>query len=282
MARRIDAHVHFWVPGQNDLFWMTDPIKPTLAHTFLPEHVKPYLDRHSIEGVIKVQAGRTHADNAWWLQLAEDYPYVLGVIGWVDFTDPAKAVGWLDEFQQSRHFLGVRPMLEEEPDDDWVLREPVQQTIAAVADRDLVLELLVFTKHLRHVPAIAARYPDLRINVNHLAKPALHAGGIEEWKPAIERVAQHPNVVFKVSALPEMYAVRHGGWSVEEAVTPYVRLVREAAGIDRMIWASDWPVCLLAGDYDEVVEAVREGAGTLSDAEQARLFGENASAFYRV
>lgn len=282
MARRIDPHVHFWVPGQNDLFWMVDALKPTLGRPFLPEDLKPHLDLHGIDGVIKVQAGRTHADNVWWLELADRYPYVAGVIGWVDCANPGQATDWLDEFCSNRKFLGVRPMLEEERDDGWVLQPAVQQTIRALAERDLVLELLVLTKHLPHVARIAADHPTLRVNVNHLAKPALFDGGLVAWQRAIERVAAYPNVVFKVSALVEMHQVRHGRWSVQEAVAPYARFVRAVAGIDRCIWASDWPVCLLAGDYDDTLQSARDGIGELSAEDEAKLFGANAARFYRV
>lgn len=282
MARRIDPHVHFWVPGKNDLFWMVDAIKPALNHTFLPPDVKKHLDRNNIEGVVKVQAGRTHADNGWWLELADEYPYVLGVIGWVDFTNPSQAAEWLDEFSENPKFLGVRPMLEEEPDVDWVLQESVQKTIATIAERDLILELLVFPRHLKHVPDIARRHPDLRININHLAKPAVPNGTLDDWKRGMAAIAECPNVVFKVSALVEMWNAFNEGWTVEAAVAPFVQFIRAEAGIDRLIWASDWPVVLMAGDYDDAIESTLEGIGALSADEEGKLFGENAAKFYRL
>ena len=282
MARRIDPHVHFWVPGRNDLFWMTDDIKPALYHTFLPPDAKKPLDRHNIEGVVKVQAGRTHADNVWWLELAGEYPYVLGVIGWVDFTNPAQAAGGLDEFSENSKFLGVRPMLEEEPDDDWVLRDSVKQTIAMLAERDLILELLVGPRHLKHIPEIARRHPEMRININHLAKPAVPDGSLDDWKRGMAAIARCPNVTFKVSALIEMWGAFHDGWTAAEAVAPFARFIRAEAGIDRLIWASDWPVVLMAGDYDDAVSSTLEGIGELSVAEEEKLFGENAAKFYRL
>ena len=282
MARRIDPHVHFWIPGQNDLFWMTDAIKPALYHTFLPPDVKKHIDRHDIVGVVKVQAGRTHADNAWWLKLADEYSYVLGVIGWVDFTNPPQAADWLDEFSEHPKFLGVRPMLEEEPDVDWVLQDSVRQTIDLLAQRDLILELLVGPRHLKHIPDIAQRHPELRININHLAKPAVPDGSVEDWKRGMAAIARHPNVVFKVSALIEMWGAFHDGWSAADAVAPFAQFIRAEAGIDRLIWASDWPVVLMAGDYNDAVNSILEGIGALSGAEEEKLFGENAAKFYRL
>ena len=282
MARRIDPHVHFWVPGENDLFWMVDAIKPALNHTFLPPDVKKHLERNSIEGVVKVQAGRTHADNAWWLELVREYPYVLGVIGWVDFTNPAEAADWLDEFGENPKFLGVRPMLEEEPDVDWVLQDSVRQTIAIIAEWDLILELLVFPRHLKHVPDIARRHPEMRININPLAKPAVPDGTIDDWQRGMAAIAACPNVTFKVSALVEMWGAFNDGWTVEDAVTPFVQFIRAEAGIERLIWASDWPVVLMAGDYDDSIESTLEGIGELTPGEEEMLFGENAAKFYRL
>ncbi len=282
MARRIDPHVHFWVPGENDLSWMVDAIKPALNHTFLPPDVKEHLDRNNIEGVVKVQAGQTHADNAWWLELADEYPYVLGVIGWVDFTNPAEAADWLGEFGENPKFLGVRPMLEGEPDVEWVLQDSVQQTIAMIAELDLILELLVFPRHLKYVPDIARRHPEMRININHLAKPAVPDGTIDDWKRTMAAIAAFPNVTFKVSALVEMWGAFNNGWTVEDAVTPFARFIRKEAGIERLIWASDWPVVLMAGDYTDAIESTLEGIGDLTAEEEAMLFGENAANFYRL
>jgi L-fuconolactonase len=261
---------------------MVDSIKPALNHTFLPPNVKEHLDRNNIEGVVKVQAGRTHADNAWWLGLADEYSYVLGVIGWVDFTNPAEAADWLDEFGENSKFLGVRPMLEEEPDVDWVLQESVRQTIAAIAERDLILELLVFPRHLKHLPDIARRHSEMRININHLAKPAVPDGTVDDWKRDIAAIAAFPNITFKVSALVEMWDAFNDGWTVADSVTPFARFIRAEAGIERLFWASDWPVVLMAGDYDDSIESTLEGIGELTSEEEAMLFGENAAEFYRL
>ena len=282
MARRIDPHVHFWVPGINDLSWMPDDIKPVLYHSFLPQDAKQHIDQHNIEGVIKVQAGCTLDDNIWWLQLADEHPYLLGVIGWVDFTNPSQASEWLDQFSENPRFLGVRPMLEAEPDTDWVLQKSVQQTIEMIAERDLILELLVTPRHLKHVPGMAQRFPGMRININHLAKPAVPEGTLEDWKRGMSAIAQCTNVFFKVSALIDMWVAYKSGWTVADAVTPFAQFIRSEAGIDRLMWASDWPVALTAGEYDDTISSTLAGIGDLSADEEAKLFGENAVSFYRL
>lgn len=283
----VDSHNHFWDIERSDLYWMTPEPTP-LRRSFTPPDLKPEFDAVGIDRSVIVQAAKSRWDNQWWLGLAEQYDYVGAVVGWVDLTSPEVGAA-LDEYQQHPAFRGVRATAENEPDRGWLARPEVRRGIGEVARRGLTLDLLVRTPHLPHVPRLAEEYPELRMVVDHLAKPPLASGdrgALDEWRRGLARLAPYPNIWCKVSGLlteaTSRSAAGAGSPPVAEKIAPAVRFALETFGPGRLMWGSDWPVCLLAADYQTTYRTVVAALGPLAATDHAALFGGNAARFYRV
>lgn len=272
----VDTHNHFWDIARSDLYWMTPDLTP-LRRSFTPPDLKPALDAVGVDRSIIVQAARSRWDNLWWLGLADRYPYIGGVIGWVDLAAP-DAGATLDEYRRHPAFRGVRATAENVPDPAWLARPDVRRGIREVARRGLVLDLLVRTPHLPHVPRLAEENPDLPLIIDHLAKPPLAAGDLDEWSRGLAALAPYPHVWCKVSGL----LTEAGPAPTTAAIRPAVRFALDTFGPSRLMWGSDWPVCLLAAGYGETHRAVTEALGPLSARDRAALFGGNAVRVYRV
>lgn len=272
----VDTHNHFWDIARSDLYWMT-PDLTALQRSFTPPDLKPSLDAVGVDRSIIVQAAMSRWDNLWWLDLADRYPYVGGVIGWVDLA-AADVGATLDEYRRHRAFRGVRATAENVADPTWLARPDVRRGIREVARRGLVLDLLVRTPHLPHVPRLAEENPDLPLIVDHLAKPPLAAGHLDEWSRGLAALAPYPQIWCKVSGL----LTEAGPAPTAAAIRPAVRFALDTFGPARLMWGSDWPVCLLAVGYEETHRAVTEALGPLPDRDRAALFGGNAVRVYGV
>lgn len=272
----VDTHVHFWQYGRSDLYWMT-PELTTPQRSFTPDDLLSWLERVGVRQIVIVQAARSAWDHAWWFSLAEQYPIVAGVVGWVDLAAPAVDLH-LDMYARHPAFRGVRATAENEPDPAWLAREDVQRGIAAVAERGLTLDLLVRTEHLPHVPTLAERFPTLTLVVDHLAKPPIATGQLERWREQIARLVPYPNVWLKLSGL----LTEAGPQPTAEAIRPVISFVLEQFGVKRMLWGSDWPVCTLAADYQQTYATLRDALGPLTPDDEQMLFRENARRVYRL
>jgi L-fuconolactonase len=274
----IDTHVHVWDIERSDLYWMTpeleDLLRP-LRRTFTPDDLDPLRRAVGVDQVVIVQAARSAWDHAWWFQLAETYPWITGVVGWVDLEAPE--VGeQLDRYRQHPKFRGVRATAENVPDPDWLARPSVRRGIRAVAERGLTLDLLVRTEHLPHVPRLAEENPDLRLVVDHLAKPPIATGELARWRERMATLVPYPNIWCKVSGL----LTEAGPNPTAEAIRPVVAFALEQFGVSRLLWGSDWPVSTLAADYVATFRTLLEALAPLAERDRAALFGGNALRVY--
>lgn len=276
--RRIDAHQHFWVLSRGDYSWLT-PAAGILYRDYLPEHLQPHLQANGIEATVLVQAAPTVAETEFLLELSDRYPFIAGVVGWLDLEGddfPRQ----LERLQRHPNFKGVRPMLQDLPDDAWILRPRVQEALRLLAEREVAFDFLVFPRHLPHVVTTLEAIPGLRAVIDHLAKPPIARGELEPWRTWLARVAQFPGVMCKLSGM--VTEADHQQWRPEH-LAPYVHHALDLFGPDRVMFGSDWPVCLLAASYDRVVAALREALGSrLTPELDDALFGGNAARFYRL
>ncbi len=274
---RIDAHQHFWDLSRFDYSWMP-PGPSVLRQTFLPDRLERILKRNKFEGSVLVQANTLLAETNWLLDLAAANDFIRGVVGWVDLTDP-RLGDVLDTLQRSPKFKGVRHPVHDEPDDNWLLRPAVLAGLAELARRGLPYDLLLRPRHLPLVPQIAERIPDLRLVIDHIAKPLIAAQVMEPWARDIEAAAALPQVYCKVSGM-----ITEAGtpWKAE-SLRPYVDYVMKIFGPDRLMFGSDWPVCFLAGGtWKETLAAFTQSIGAQSIETREKLLGGTAQKFYRI
>jgi L-fuconolactonase len=225
-----------------------------------------------------VQASNSLAETHWLLNLADSYPFVAGVVGWVDLTDPGRG-SELAVLTANPKFKGVRHLVESEPAEDWLVRPSVLRGLMDLAIYGVSYDLLVHTRHLKHVRTVAESFPDLRLVIDHMAKPPIARGGITEWAREIKDVAAFPNVYCKLSGL--VTEANQTSWRPED-LRPFIDCALEYFGPRRMMFGSDWPVCLLAASYDQVLECFRSLLEGLSESDQNAIFGGNAMDFYRL
>jgi L-fuconolactonase len=275
---RIDSHQHYWKPGRGDYYWM-NPAVPVLYRDYLPADLRPALSRHDIDKTIVVQAAPTAAETDFLLELAANDDTIGGVIGWLDMEGP-QFRQQLDSYRARPKFLGIRPMLQDLQDDQWILRRSVLNALHYVAEVGLPFEFLTYPRHLPFVLQALAAVPRLRAVIDHLSKPEIRTGNLEPWKQWMSQVAEYPNVFCKLSGM--ITEADHEHWRVED-LRPYVEHVMQCFGPDRVMFGSDWPVCLLAGSYDRVVRAIEEVLSLRrGDALEKKIFGENARSFYKL
>ncbi len=273
---RIDAHQHYWHPARGDYFWMS-PDHPVLAKSYGPRDLEPMLARHGIDRTVLVQAADTVAETHYMLGVADSTDSVAGVVGWVDFERPEDRAE-LERLARHPKFLGVRPMIQDIADDDWMLRDDVQWGYRALIELDLTFDALGFPRHLDNFLALFTRYPEMRVVIDHCMKPQIRDRAFDDWAPGMTRLARETGAYVKLSGIVTEAA---DGWDADD-LRPYADHVLQAFGPGRVMWGSDWPVCQLQASYDrwhEVAEALTEG---LDSTDRARIFGGTAEAFYRL
>ncbi|MCX7646516.1 MAG: amidohydrolase family protein [Rhodobacteraceae bacterium] len=277
--RQIDAHQHYWHPGRGDYGWMPKD-DPVLARPYGPSDLAPELAAHGIAGTVLVQAAPSVHETEYMLGIADATPHVLAVVGWVDFERPADR-GELERLAGHPKFRGVRPMIQDIPDDDWMLRPDVQWGFRAVAELGLTFDALGFPRHLRNFLTILTRYPEMRAVVDHCMKPQIRDRSPEafrHWAEGMARIAAETGAFVKFSAL---VTEADPDWTLDD-LRPYAEHVLEVFGPDRTMWGSDWPVCRLRCEYGRWREAAEALTAGLTAAERARVFGGTAAEFYRL
>ena len=259
----VDAHQHFWQVGRFDYPWMTSDLG-ILYRDYLPSQFEPVLRENGVAQTVLVQASNSVAETRWLLELAEANEFIAGVVGWVDLTD---------DFELPVHpkFKGVRHLVESEPADDWLVG--VIPGLNRLAAHGLSYDLLVHTRHLPYVRTVAESCPDLRLVIDHLAKPAIAKHGLEEWKKGIEPLAAYRNMYCKLSGL--VTEANWDSWQTDD-LRPYVDYALDLFGPERLMFGSDHPVCLLAASYARVLESFKEIVS------EDRIFAQNARTFYRL
>ena len=273
---RIDAHQHFWQLARGDYDWLTADLA-TLYRDFLPSDLAPLLRRHGIDGTVVVQAATTAAETDFLLALAAREPWILGVVGWVDLL-AADAPAQLAVRAQDPWFKGVRPMLQDIPDVDWMLQPALAPALRALVDHDLAFDALVRPAHLPNLRTLLQRHPDLRVVIDHGAKPDIAGSDLARWREDIACIARETRASCKLSGLVTEAAP---GWQAED-IAPVVAHLLEVFGPERLLWGSDWPVLLLAGDHERWCVLTDRLLAGCSVAERAAIMGGNAMRFYRL
>ncbi|HEY4728249.1 MAG TPA: amidohydrolase family protein [Actinomycetes bacterium] len=279
---RVDAHHHLWDPGRRAYPWMDESVA-AIRRPFGVADLDAAAGPEAFEATIAVQAVSSVEETEELLDAAAVPGRVAGVVGWVDLADPevAATLAALRARPGGRSLVGVRHQVHDEPDPGWLLRDQVLEGLAAVADAGLVYDLLVRERELPAARVVAERLPDLTLVVDHLAKPRIREGAMEPWTGGLAALARHPNVACKVSGL-----VTEADWTAwtPAQLVPYVAHAAEVFGPERLLFGSDWPVCLLAAGYAEVVAAATEALGRagLGPAEREAVLGANARRLYRL
>jgi L-fuconolactonase len=277
---RIDAHQHFWRLSERRGAW-PPPSLAAIHRDFAPVDLAPLLADAEVAGTVLVQSLPTIEDTRWLLEVAQATPFVKGVVGWVDFK-AATAAETIAELARHPLLKGLRPMLQDLPEDDWIADPATAPAARAMATHGLVFDALVTPRHLPHLLVFAARHPDLSIVIDHGAKPLIARQEIEPWRGDIARLAALPNVRCKMSGL----VTEAGSHASRTGLQPYVQALWESFGPRRLIWGSDWPVVSLACDYPTwcamsaaLVESLQPRA---SADDRDALFGGNAATLYRL
>lgn len=273
----IDAHHHLWRVSRGDYSWMDESVA-AIARDYLPPDLAAVAGPCGIRGTVLVQAAPTLAETEFLLSLcgAGGGPEILGVVGWIDLA--ADAAPQLDRIAQPK-LKGIRPMLQDIAETGWILQAEVLDGLRAVAARGLAFDALITPRHLDVIAELAGLVPELRMVIDHCAKPVFSGGEPgADWRAGMARLAAFPQVHCKVSGLANEYGA---GWSAER-LAPVFAHVLKAFGPERLMWGSDWPVLDLAGDYAGWLGAAQDMAAGLTAAERAALFGGTARQFYRL
>jgi L-fuconolactonase len=272
---RIDAHQHFWRYSPAEYPWIS-PEMQRLATDYLPPAIEAVAAPVGIDGSVAVQARQTVEESRWLLELAAANPFIRGVVGWVDLRAP-RVGEQLAVLAADPKFVGVRHVVQDEPDPRFLLGEAFVRGLRQLHAFGLTYDLLLFPPQLPAAVELVAAMSEQPFVLDHLAKPRIKEKTLDPWRRDIEALARHRHVCCKLSGLVTEAAWR--GWTRAD-FTPYLDVAIAAFGPERLMFGSDWPVCLLAGEYAEVVEIVREHCGRLSVGEQAAIWGGTAARVY--
>lgn len=273
---RIDSHQHFWRYSPAEYDWIDDRMA-ILRRDFLPGDLRPLLDLTGVDGCIAVQAPQTLDETRFLLALAADAPWIRGVVGWVDLRSE-EVDRQLDEFAGDARLVGVRHIAQSEPD-DFLTGAEFCRGIARLAARGLAYDILVFPRQLAAATELVARFPEQRFVLDHLAKPDLVAGDLGAWQRALGDLARAPNVACKLSGI-----VTEADWEhwTEAGIRPAFDAALAAFGPERLMFGSDWPVCLCASSYERWHAIVKDWLEPLSPTERDAILGGTCAAWYRL
>jgi L-fuconolactonase len=274
---RIDAHQHFWIYNPRDYIWIDDSMA-ALRCDFLPADLKPELERTGFDGSIAVQARQTLEETRWLLELASTAPYIRGVVGWVDLQSP-QVRSQLKGFSQNPKLVGIRHIVQSEPDDRFLLRPDFLRGISTLAEFDLAYDILIYSKHLPVAAEFVSRFPTQRFVLDHLAKPPIKAGEVDPWARGLQELAAFPNIFCKLSGLITEADWRH--WSPEQ-FKPYLDRAFACFGPDRLMIGSDWPVCTVAAPYANTLDIVRNYLSGYPPEVREAIMGGNAARFWKL
>lgn len=277
---KLDAHQHYWQPARGDYGWMPKD-DPVLSRPYAPSDLTETREALGITGTILVQAAPTLAETEYMLGLADATPSILGVVGWVNFEDPGQKAQ-LTRLAGHPKFLGVRPMIQDIADVDWMLRAEVQWAYEALIELDLTFDALGFPRHLENFGTLLRRYPEMRVVIDHCMKPQIRdaqAGqdAFSAWAEGMSRLAE-TGACCKLSGL---VTEAQAGWTVDD-LRPFSHHVLDSFGADRVMWGSDWPVCRLKAEYADWHAAAEALTAHLPPEDQAQIFGGTCQRFYRT
>ncbi len=285
MSLVVDAHQHFWTYGTYQTSWMEvppyagDPSFRPLRRSFGPDDLMPELKAAGVHRTVTIEASDDLAENAMLLANARAHDWIAGVVGWAPLTDPIELERTIDVQTDEPALVGIRHLINVEPDPDWILRPDVLNGLRVLAARRLTFDYVgILPRHLQHVPVIAQRVPDLKIVIDHLGKPPIATGEFEPWSSLLANAARMPNVFAKLSGLDAGSA---DDWTAAD-IAPYIDRALELFGPQRLMFGSDWPVANLRGGYSKVWRETDLALAGLSQDERDRILGGAAIEFYRL
>lgn len=276
----IDAHQHFWDRSiaEFDHSWQTKPGMEKICRSFLPSDLKPLIERAGVTKTIFVQTQHDISENRWVLEATANSDFVAGVVGWIDLASE-QCEDQLLQFNDDARFVGVRHVTQDEPDDDFIVRPDVLRGLKVLEKHNVPFDLLFYTKHLHHADTLGRELPNLPMVLDHLSKPKIKDRVLDGWQSDLRAAAKHPNIFCKLSGLVTEADWDH--WTPAD-LKPYVETAIELFGPERCMYGSDWPVCELAGSYQQVLDALVEVLGPISDSEREAIFSGTAATFYRL
>ena len=276
-APKLDSHHHFWNYDPIQHGWMNDDMQ-ALRRDFLPPDLKHELDTAGIDGAVSVQARQSLEETDWLLAIAEKNDFIRGVVGWVPLTQP-NVRDDLARFADKPKLRAVRHVIQDEPDQDYILRDDFNRGIETLGDFGLAYDILIFERHLPQTVRFVDRHPALVFILDHVAKPRIKEDLLSPWRENISQLAERDNVYCKLSGMATEADYRQ--WT-EEQLMPYMEIVLDAFGPERLMFGSDWPVCLVACGYERWLGVVQRFISKLSAAEQEAILGGTAAEAYRL
>jgi len=272
----IDSHHHIWNPAELPM-----PELPEELHrAYLPNDLAKEIQSAGVDYTICVQAfPQSEEGNRWLFRQANGSPFIAGVVAWADLTHPETIGRDLNELQKEPKFVGIRHIVEAEPNVDWIVQEPVIRSLRELARRDIPYDMLAKPQHLKNVLRVINEVPELRVVIDHIAKPNIAAGGSPGWAEDMAAIARNQQVYCKISGLTT--EANWKTWTAEE-IEPYVKHIIDIFGWDRIMFGGDWPVCLLAGSYQEVIDLTNYMLREATEDARAKVFGKNAIDFYKI
>jgi L-fuconolactonase len=275
---KIDTHHHFWNLSEVDYPWLTADHGP-IYKTFSPFDLMPFIQTAGIDKTVLVQSANSYADTASMLIHSDYHDWIGAVIGWVDLLNPDKTNADLERFRKHPKFRGVRHLIHDEKDPDWVIQDVVIDSLKVLASHEMIFEVVgVFPNHLKLVPTLSNKVPNLRMVIDHLAKPPIKGRQMSPWSDQLKAAAENPNVYAKISGLN---TAATPDWSAHE-LKPYIDYAIACFSPNRVMFGSDWPVCNLAGDYQKVWIETNQALNTYSQAERDAILGGTATTFYHI
>jgi len=274
---RIDAHQHFWRYNREEYGWIDDPMA-SLRRNFLPGDLKPELEGIGFSASVAVQARQTLVETEWLLELAASNPFIAGVVGWVDLTAP-DVNSLLKQLTANPKLLGVRHVVQSEPDDRFLLRPEFLRGVGELEQYDLTYDILIYPRHLPVAAEFVQQFPRQRFVLDHLSKPFIKSATLQPWCSDLRRLARFPNVYCKLSGL-----VTEADWQnwKPQDITPFLDVTMDSFGPDRLMIGSDWPVCTVAGSYSDVMNLVIEYVRGHSQDVREAILGGNATTFWKL
>ena len=273
----VDSHQHFWNYNPVRDSWITEDMQ-VIRRDFLPENLLPELRANGIDACVAVQADQSEEQNNFLLEHADTHDFIQGVVGWIDF-ESLHVEERLAHYSRYKKMKGFRHVLQGEPQRDFMLRKDFKRGIGLLRQFNFTYDLLVFTDQLRYTTEFVAAFPDQPFVLDHIAKPNIKEHKIGQWEKDIKALAKHENVLCKISGL--VTEADWQNWKYAD-IAPYLDVVVEAFGVKRIMYGSDWPVCLVAGSYEKVFGLVKKYFSSFTPDEQALFFHANATKFYRL
>lgn len=274
---QIDSHHHYWRYDAREYGWIDDAMA-SIRHDFLPADLAETIAAVGVDGVVTVQARQSLEETDWLLSMAAENAFMLGVVGWVPLADPGIR-DILGPLSANPKLRAVRHVVQGEPDPEFILGEDFNRGVAALLEFDLTYDILIVAAQLPPSIRFVDRHPEQRFVLDHIAKPLIRDNRMEPWREVIRQMARRENVWCKLSGM--VTEADYSSWTVDQ-LRPYAEVILEAFGPDRVMFGSDWPVCLVACAYERWYGIVREFIAELSESEQTKIMGHNAAIAYHL